>query len=174
MRIFEFISVNQLHKDMEEVLNNNSNNTIDVSSYGATESFKLPKRATKLSAGYDIYSPFTFALEPGQDIKIPTGLRVFMESGEALLIYPRSGLGFKYYERLANLVGVIDGDYNQSENEGHIFVKIRNDGDKPMTVKVGDAFCQAIFTPFLLVDGDDFNTGEERNGGFGSTTNAEG
>ena len=51
MRKFEFISVNQLHKDMEEALNNNSNNVIDVSSYGATEIFKFPKRATKINAG---------------------------------------------------------------------------------------------------------------------------
>ena len=33
--------------------------------------------------------------------------------------------------------------------------------------------CQFIFMPFLLVDGDSFEKGENRNGGFGSTTKTE-
>ena len=60
--------------------------------------------------------------------------------------------------------------YSNPNNDGHIHVKIRNEGTKPLTVKQGDAFCQFIFMPFLLADGDDFDTGNERVGGFGSTT----
>lgn len=129
----------------------------------------LPKRATKLSAGYDCYAPTDIYLEPGEDVKVPTGIRAYMQPGEVLIAFPRSGLGFKYYCRLANTVGIIDADYIQSDNEGHIFVKLRNEGDKPMTIKQGEAMCQFIFLPFLLVDGDNFKNGDERNGGFGST-----
>lgn len=129
----------------------------------------LPKRATKLSAGYDCYAPTDIYLEPGEDVKVPTGIRAYMQPGEVLIAFPRSGLGFKYYCRLANTVGIIDADYIQSDNEGHIFVKLRNEGDKPMTIKQGEAMCQFIFLPFLLVDGDGFESGNERNGGFGST-----
>ena len=60
------------------------------------EALKLPKRATKGSAGYDFFAPFTFKLTPGETIKIPTGIRAEMQEDWVLQIYPRSGLGFKY------------------------------------------------------------------------------
>lgn len=154
-RGFELISKEQLTKDFYT---------------GIYTYIVLPKRATKLSAGYDCYAPVDICLEPGQDIKVPTGIKAYMQPGEVLMVFPRSGFGFKYYCRLANTVGVIDADYyNNTNNEGHIFVKIRNEGDKPMTIRQGEAMCQFIFLPFLLADWDDFTVGSERNGGFGST-----
>ena len=131
---------------------------------------KLPRRATKGSAGYDCFAPFDVLLEPGEDAKVPTGIRAYMKQGEALMAFPRSGLGFKYYCRLANTVGIIDSDYYYSDNEGHIFVKLRNEGNKPLIIRQGEAMCQFIFIPCLLADGDSFEKGETRNGGFGSTT----
>ena len=157
LRGFEFISTEQARKDFREDL--------------SIAKPKLPKRGTKLAAGYDIYAPYNIILAPGEEINIPTGLKAYMQPGEVLMAFPRSGLGFKYYCRLANTVGVIDGDYyNNSKNEGHMFVKLRNEGTKEMVIKQGDGMCQMIFTPFLLVDGDSFDNGEERKGGFGSTT----
>ena len=88
------------------------------------QSLELPKRATKDSAGYDFLLPFSICLKPGQTIKIPTGIRVSMEEGWVLKLYPRSGLGFKFRLQLNNTVGIIDGDYYFSDNEGHIFAKI--------------------------------------------------
>lgn len=135
---------------------------------------KLPKRATKGSAGYDCFAPMNVFLKPGESMKIPTGIKSYMQDGEVLMAFPRSGLGFKYFCRLANTVGVIDKDYyNNANNEGHMFVKIRNEGDKDLTIKQGEAMCQFIFVPFLLADGDSFCNGEERNGGFGSTSTTE-
>ena len=60
------------------------------------DQIKLPKRATRGSAGYDFFSPVDFELKPGETIKIPTGIRVFIESDWVLNIFPRSGLGFKF------------------------------------------------------------------------------
>lgn len=139
------------------------------------KNIKLPKRATKDSAGYDIFSPFDFELYPGAEIKIPLGIRTYMQSGEFLAFYPRSGSGFKNYIRLANTTAIIDRDYYFSDNEGHVWLKIRNEsavnsGHKQIfTVKAGDAICQGIFQNFLLEDGDDFENGNIRNGGFDST-----
>ena len=62
-------------------------------------------------------------LEPGREIKIPTGIRVEMDQGWVLKCYPRSGLGFKYRLQLNNTVGIIDSDYFYSDNEGHMFAK---------------------------------------------------
>lgn len=157
MRRFEQISVEQLRKDAAP--------RTEYNFIG-----KLPKRATKNSAGYDFFAPFDFTLEPGEEIKIPTGVRVKMMPDEFLAIFPRSGLGFKYYSRLANTIGIVDSDYYNSSNEGHVFVKLRNEGDKTLEVRGGEAFCQGIFMKYLLVDDDDFDKGEDRDGGFGSTT----
>ena len=140
------------------------------SSAPAVESLPLPKRATAGSAGYDFYAPEAFTLAPGQTIKIPTGVRAKIAEGWVLMLFPRSGLGFKYRLQLDNTVGVIDSDYFGSDNEGHIFVKITNDGKsgKTLTVNKGEGFCQGIFLPFGVTEDDEATA--LRNGGFGSTT----
>ena len=86
-----------------------------------------------------------------------------------MLAFPRSGHGFKYGIHHANTIPVIDGDYFDSDNEGHIFFKIVNDGclAKEIRINKGDAFCQGIFLPFGITLDD--NTTAVRNGGLGST-----
>ncbi len=130
----------------------------------------LPKRATTGSAGYDFFAPVSFALKPKETIMIPTGIRVRMESDWVLMLYPRSGLGFKYRLQLNNTVGVIDSDYYGSDNEGHIFVRITNDSnqEKTVSVKSGEGFIQGIFMNYGLTEDDD--AVEIRNGGLGSTS----
>ncbi len=134
------------------------------------QSLMLPKRATKGSAGYDFYAPFSFSLAPGTTIKIPTGIRCKMDEDWVLKIYPRSGLGFKFRLQLNNTVGIIDSDYYNSDNEGHIFIKLTNDSNEGKTVDVaqGTGFAQGIFLEYGITVDDDADG--ERNGGFGSTT----
>lgn len=131
----------------------------------------IPKRATKGSAGYDFFSPIGFTLSPGETIKIPTGIRCEMNEGWVMMGFPRSGLGFKYRMRLSNTVCILDEDYFYSDNEGHIFIKVVNEGDKTMTVKAGDGFAQGIFLQYGITEDD--NTTDKRNGGFGSTTKSK-
>ena len=131
------------------------------------EAIRLPKRATAGSAGYDFFAPAEFILKPGETVKIPTGIRVEMQPEWVLKCYPRSGLGFKYRLQLNNTVGIIDSDYFYSDNEGHIMVKITNEGVKTMKVAKGDGFCQGIFLPYGITEDD--KTEGTRNGGFGST-----
>lgn len=134
------------------------------------ESIKLPKRATKGSAGYDFYSPLAFMLQPGETIKIPTGIRASMREDYVLMVFPRSGLGFKFRLQLNNTVGIIDSDYYYSDNEGHIFIKLTNDSNegKVLELAAGIGFAQGIFLPFGITEDDEVS--EVRNGGFGSTT----
>lgn len=131
------------------------------------DSIELPTRGTALSAGYDFKAPFGFELEPGEVITIPTGICVVLDPDKFLAIYPRSGLGFKYRARLSNTVGIIDADYCQSDNEGHIMVKLVNEGNRTMRVEQGQGICQGIIQQYFTVD-DDAADGV-RNGGFGST-----
>jgi dUTP pyrophosphatase len=136
----------------------------------AYASLSLPVRATKGSAGYDFRSTRDFTLAPGESIKIPTGIRVRMREDHCLMIFPRSGLGFKYRLQMNNTVGIIDSDYYNSDNEGHIFIKITNDSKegKVVTLKAGDAFAQGIFMRFGITEDDEVFA--ERNGGLGSTS----
>ena len=133
------------------------------------DGISLPRRATKGSAGYDFYAPYDVTLAAGESVKIPTGIRVKIADGWVLALFPRSGLGFKFRLQLDNTVGIIDADYYESDNQGHIFCKITNDSreNKTMSVKKGNGFCQGIFLPFGITTDDE--TTAERNGGFGST-----
>lgn len=130
----------------------------------------LPRRATRGSAGYDFYAPFSFSLPPAATIKIPTGIRARMDEDWVLKLYPRSGLGFKYRLQMNNTVGIIDSDYFYSDNEGHIFVKLTNDSNEGKTVEIaqGTGIVQGIFLEYGITVDDDADG--VRNGGFGSTT----
>jgi len=127
----------------------------------------LPRRATSGSAGYDFYAPSAFDLDPGKTISIPTGVRARISEGWVLMLFPRSGLGFKYRLQLNNTVGIVDTDYFNARNEGHIFIKLTNAGDRSIHVDAGEAFAQGVFLPFGLTEDDDAQG--ERTGGFGST-----
>lgn len=127
----------------------------------------LPKRATSGSAGYDFFAPKEYTLLPGETVKIPTGIRVKIDDDWVLTIFPRSSLGFKYKLRLDNTVGIIDSDYYYAENEGHIFIKLTNCGDKPLTIEKGKAFAQGVFLEYGVTYDDDSDG--VRTGGFGST-----
>lgn len=130
---------------------------------------KLPVRATTGSAGYDICTPYAISLKPGETITVKTGLRCKIDDGWVLFILPKSGLGFKYRVQLDNTVGVIDSDYYNAENEGHIMVKITNDGHegKTMEIEAGKAFAQGVFLPYGITVDDEADG--VRLGGFGST-----
>ena len=133
----------------------------------AYNSIMLPKRATSGSAGYDFFAPYDFTLAPNETIKVATGIRVKIDEGWVLKIYPRSSLGFKYRLRLDNTVGIIDSDYFFADNEGHIFIKVTNCGDKELVVEKGKAFAQGVFVEYGITVDDECET--KRIGGFGST-----
>ena len=158
MRKFEVVSVEQFNKDFSNSLLTRTD-------------IKLPKRATAKSAGYDIYSPIDFVLNPGEVIKFSTGVKVLMADNEFLAVVPRSGHGFKHFSRLANTIGIIDADYYGNANtDGCIYMKLRNEStDSQLVVKAGDAIAQGIFLQYLITDDDDSTA--ERVGGLGSTSN---
>lgn len=162
---FEKVSFEQYKKDFKDTFDNYSDEQIKQ----IYNDIKLPKRATKGSAGYDFYSPIAFTLKPCENIKIPTGIRVKIDDGWFLANFPRSGLGFKYRLQLNNTVGIIDSDYYNALNEGHIMTKLTNDSkeNKTVVIEKGMAFSQGIFLQFGITIDDDSD--ELRIGGFGST-----
>lgn len=133
----------------------------------AYDNIKLPVRATAGSAGYDFFAPVTLSVPAGGTVKIPTGIRCRMDNDRFLAIFPRSGLGFKYRLALDNTVGIIDADYYGADNEGHIMIKMTNNGTRDLVVEAGKGFAQGIFLNYCLTDDD--SASSSRTGGFGST-----
>lgn len=138
------------------------------------DGIRLPQRATKGSAGYDFYAPCAITIEAGAEILIPSGIRVKIEEGFVLMLFPRSGLGFRYRLQLNNTVGIIDSDYYHADNEGHIFLKLTNDSREGKTVEIreGQGMVQGVFLPFGITVDD--KSEAHRHGGFGSTSENEG
>ncbi len=163
---FEKVSLEQFREGWTDTFGPADEGVIE----GIYAQIRLPRRATVGSAGYDFFAPADFTLAPGETVKIPTGIRVWMEPEWVLKCYPRSGLGFKYRLQLNNTVGIIDSDYYYSDNEGHIFAKLTNDTNEGKTVEVsaGSGFMQGIFVEYGITVDD--AAVEIRNGGFGSTT----
>ena len=127
----------------------------------------LPKRATSGSAGYDFFIPYPLTIKPHESVSIETNVRCKMQDDFVLLIFPRSSLGRKYKLTLDNTCGVVDSDYYNADNEGHIIIFVTNHSENTLVLEKHDRFAQGIFVKFGITEDDDIKT--ERIGGYGST-----
>lgn len=130
-----------------------------------------PTRGSDYAAGYDLYACPTGAdvvfINPGETVKIGTGIAIELPQGTFGGIYARSGLSVKQGLRPANCVGVVDSDYR-----GEIIVALHNDSDEQQCVVYGDRIAQLVIQPFIIahfVDSDDLKETTRGAGGFGST-----
>ena len=167
---FEKISFDQWKKDYLKLCQT-QDEFMPMSIEQSYNDIKLPKQGTKHSMGVDFFAPYTITIPHGFHHTIPTGIRWVtkpIDSHVGLIIVPRSGLGFKYGLRLANTVGIIDADYCNAKNEGHIMIKMFNPSWEDVTIQCGNGFAQGIILPYIIPDGTESN--EQREGGFGSTT----
>lgn len=160
MRKFEKVSYEQFSNDI-------------ISDKNIYNNYELPTRSTRHSAGYDFKAIYDFVIHPGEIMKIYTGVKASMNYDEVLMLFVRSSMGVKHQISLVNTVGIIDSDYyNNPNNEGHLCIVLRNEGDKDYIVKAGDGIGQGIFTKYLTVD-DETEIKNDRTGGFGSTNKEE-
>lgn len=158
-RFFEKISFEQFKKDIRD----------DKQLY---EEYKCPVRKTSSSAGYDFLAIEDFEIKPGEIKKIPTGIKAKYPTNEALFLFVRSSMGFKYNVRMCNQVGIIDSDfYNNEENEGHMWIALKNEGDKIFKVEKGNGFAQGLFMKYYTCDND--NQIVKRNGWTGNPNKEE-
>ena len=121
----------------------------------------MPSRATKGSAGYDFRSPVNVVIHPNETIVINTGVRVFMNPDEVLLIYPRSSVAINKDLILKNSVSVIDSDFHDE-----IQIPITNVGKLTQYINREDKIAQGVFQKFLTMKDMPIHT---RSGGIGST-----
>ena len=133
-----------------------------------TDTAKIPTYAHDGDACFDIYSDGLKEI-CGFTMVHSTGLKFEIPKGYAMMIYSRSGMGFKDNTRLANCVGVVDSGY-----VGEVMVKLtRDDGCiHPLEYKLGDRIAQAMLIPVPVVEFeevDDVEYTERGDGGFGSS-----
>ena len=162
---FEKVSQEQYDADIDTLAEEKNITDYRKSCY---DDIKLPKRATKGSAGYDFYAPYQLFVRANTWYTMPLGIKFVSDVRNVfLMMVPRSGLGFKYNFQLSNTCGIIDYDYQFAKNDGHIMLKFKVNQD--IMIDKGQAIIQGIFTTYLVTDDDEaiFN---ERIGGFGSTS----
>ena len=173
-----------------QILTGNSRGTIEIPCETA-EGVELPTYANEGDAGLDIYSPKEYTIGPGETIIIPTGIKVAIPKGYAILIQPRSGQSAKTKLRIANTPGLIDSGYRDEigvivenieppfkdidyefDDNGEIHIKSILHG-QAYTITEGQRFAQMrlVQVPtasFVQVESV-ANLGEDRGGGFGHT-----
>lgn len=168
---FEKISLEQFTKDYKRL---DEFEYVPHSIQQAYDNIKLPRQGTEKSMGMDFFAPYEFCIPHRQSITVMTGVRWKVndiDSNVGMLIFPRSGMGFKYGVRLSNTVGVIDADYCNADNEGHILIRMYNPSWDDIVIRCGEAFAQGIILPYIICDGAESDS--IRIGGFGSTTRKE-
>ena len=97
---------NELAKDAAA-----NNQTISIPIEICREGAQVPTYASMGDAGLDIYSLEDYTIAPGETKIIPTGIKVAIPKGFAILIQPRSGQSVKTKLRIANTPGLIDSGY---------------------------------------------------------------
>ena len=141
-----------------------------------SEHARAPTRATRHSAGYDLYSAEeSIVLQPGERKCISTDLQIQVPDDCYGRIAPRSGLAFHF--GMDVLAGVVDKDYM-----GIVKVILINHGSHSYTVHKGDRIaqliCEVIKYPELeeisdLADSTDSSSSTEEftrgSNGFGSS-----
>ena len=130
-----------------------------------------PLFATEGAACFDLSSIATQV--SGDTVTCTTGLAFEVPEGHVMLVFSRSGMGFKHGIRLANCTGVVDHGY-----AGEVMVKLTSDeaadhdSKPPEVIKAGMRIAQAMIIP---VESCDFEVVEQMQltergaGGFGST-----
>lgn len=137
------------------------------------EGAMLPKYATAGAACFDLaavvddLNSLEVSVMPHSAMAFRTGLSFEVPEGHVMLVFSRSGHGFKNGVRLANCAGVIDSDYR-----GEVLVKLHNDNYLPLNIYNGDRIAQAMILPVQQVEFEevsDLSETDRGENGFGST-----
>lgn len=131
---------------------------------------KTPNRGTTVSAGIDFYVPEDFettTLAPGESVLIPSGIKVQVPRGYALIAFNKSGVSVK--QGLSVGACVVDEDY-----EGEVHLHMINTSNKEQVIATGQKLVQFVLIPVSYFDVEEVDKIQSRNtergsGGFGST-----
>ena len=125
----------------------------------------IPNRSTSGSAGYDLYSAYSYTVKPYSRILVRTDICLMIPDKCYGRISPRSGLSLNYNIDIGG--GVIDSDYR-----GEIGIVFINNGCSDFNIKVGDRIAQIIFERVeypIMEEVKCLEDTERGNSGFGSS-----
>lgn len=129
---------------------------------------ELPQYQTPGSAGFDIAANADVAVQPGEIVKVPTGLVIEAPEGYFLMTAARGSTAAKTGLKMSNAIGVIDRDFAGPSDE--IFLPMHNFTDKTVEIKKGDRIAQGIFVKISQAEWEEVGVIQEQNrGGYGST-----
>lgn len=139
-----------------------------------TRDVKSPVRAHETDAGIDFFIPNDFekvVLKPGDDVLIPSGIKVLVPRNFALIFKEKSGVATK--KKLTIGACVVDSDYR-----GEVHLHLFNNGNVDQELNPGDKITQGLLIPIALdtpeeISNEEYdkNETERASGGFGSTGN---
>lgn len=162
--------INQRLEDLENVAIEKEN--LKELKYIKVADVKDPVRGHETDAGIDFFVPNNFeaiTLKPGEDIKIPSGIKLIVPRGYALIFKEKSGIALN--RKLTVGACVVDSDYR-----GEVNLHLFNNGTEPTTIEAGDKIVQGVIVPVLLstpieITEEEYNSNitERGEGGFGST-----
>lgn len=133
---------------------------------------KSPVRGHPTDAGIDFFVPEDFEkkrLIPGEDVLIPSGIKVIVPEGYAMIFKEKSGVAVK--KKLTVGACVVDSDYR-----GEVHLHMFNNGTEEQFISPGDKIVQGVVVPVWLcvpkeISSTKYNEYETERGegGFGST-----
>jgi dUTP pyrophosphatase len=144
---------------------------IDVKIELTSKEAKVPVYSSDGAAGFDFFAIHDEIIEVGKPKVIDTGVKIEVPRGFVLMLFSRSGHGFKNSVRLGNSVGILDSDYRG--NVAFLLAKDPNDNDHHfLEVFKGDRIGQGIILPYPSVRfevAETLSPTKRGEGGMGST-----
>lgn len=153
------------------------------------ENAVIPKYAHEFDAGFDLVATEDIIVEPGETVKVPTGLAFELPPGYEMQIRPRSGVTLKTQIRVQ--LGTVDSTYrgevsmivdnisrddwsNMARKIDNSYVHDTIDKYRPGSyiIRKGDRIAQAVIKPVEHATFTEVETLGETirgEGGFGST-----
>jgi len=130
------------------------------------DNYSMPRRATQMAVGYDLFATKDEVIRPLDRKLIGTGIKLKMPEGMEGQIRSRSGLANKYGVFVLNSPGTIDPDYR-----GEIKVLLANLGQLPFNISEGDRIAQLVFSKYETpsLNANSISHYERGEKGFGST-----
>ena len=131
-----------------------------------SEHASIPKKGSKLAAGYDLVSAYDLTIPARGKALAKTDIAMAIPEGCYGRIAPRSGLAWKHHIDIG--AGVIDADYR-----GNVGVVMFNLADKEFKVEKGMRIAQLILERYEwrseIQEVDDLDETVRGSGGYGST-----
>ena len=128
----------------------------------------LPEYKSAGACAFDLAPIEDAVIEPGQIVRLKTGLVICVPEGYTLLIAARSSLPKKFGLCIPQGFGIVDQDFCGPDDE--LLLQLLNFSKESVTIKAGDRLAQGMFVPIMKCDFTEVKdlTAPSR-GGFGST-----